>query len=180
MERQPREHSPNPAPNGFETMRTPINLGHKSRYAHSVEETGQLEQREQLAALLGGVAHENFSRVGRIGNELAHLIGVRTDLVLVTTVTALKVKGKHTTQHDLGLLPHGFARGRVQQDRPRHLTFLFRDPRDAMRTLKAVVKATRHNEVLLSTYHVCTGGQLRRALKKGVVIRDDGTWLSME
>jgi hypothetical protein len=156
-------------------MRTPINLGHKSRFAHAVQETGELEQREQLLSLLGGLPVKNAS-VGRIGTELAKLIGAGTDLVTVTAVTALKIKGKHTTQHDLELLSQGFASGRVQQDRPRHLTFLYRDPRDPARTLKAVIKATRQNEMLLSTLHLCTGGQLRRALKKGVVIRDDGTW----
>jgi hypothetical protein len=79
--------------------------------------------------------------------------------------------------YDLGLLHHGFLNGRVQQDTPRTLIFLFRDPRKIARTLRAVVKRSREgNELLISTYHVCTGKRLTTALKKGLVIRDDGTW----
>ena len=160
-------------------MRTPINLGHKSRYAHSVQETGEMEQRELLLSLFGGVSVTERAHVGRIDFDLAKLIGGRTDGVKVSPVTVMKVKGKHTTvlYSDLELLQHGFSAGRVQRDTPRSLIFLFNDPRQVTRTLMAVVKASRDGaEILLTTYHPCTGKRLIAAMKRGVVIRDPEKW----
>jgi hypothetical protein len=160
-------------------MRTPINLGHKSRYAHSTAETGEMEQRELMLSLFGGVHVSDRAKVGRIETELATKIGAQTDLVMVSPVVVMKVKGKHTTvlYSDLELLQHSFTTGRVQQDGPRSLIFLFRDPRQPKRTLKVVVKAARRGEeLLLATYHPCTGKRLAAAMKRGSVVRDDGTW----
>lgn len=45
------------------------------------------------------------------------------------------------------------------------------------RLMAAVVKAARDGaELIISTYHICTGKKLKAALKKGTIVRDDGTW----
>jgi hypothetical protein len=160
-------------------MRTPVTLGHKSRYAHSVEEIGELERRERLLALFGGADVREHATVGRIDRELAARIGATTDLVKISPVTVMKVKGKHATvlYSDLELLQHGFMTGRVQHDGPRSLIFLFRDPRKPTRTLKVVIKSAQSGaELLISTYHVCTGKRLVAAMKRGIVVRDGGSW----
>jgi|SRR5579863_9953173 len=154
-----------------------VTLGHKARYHFS--ETGELERDEMLIAVLGGIPVKDATPIARLDIEMARKIGVNTDLVKIGPVTISKLSSKHAMalDYDLGLLYHGFLTGRVQQDTSRTLIVLFRDPRKPTRTLKAVVKATRdRSELLISTYHVCTGKQLATALKRGAVVRDDGTW----
>ena len=148
-------------------------LGHKARYHFA--ESAEIEQRELLLSLFGTGARKQSARVGRIDRNLARLVNAQTEIVAVSAVTLMKVKGKHAEilYSDLELLQHGFTTGRVQQDGSRHLLFLFRDPRKPTRTLKAVVKAAHHGqELLLASYHVCTGKRLTAALKKGIVVRD--------
>src|SRR4051812_1394794 len=105
-----------------------VYLGHKARYHFS--ETAVLEHRELLLRLFGGVGRDHCARVGRISPELMQAIGSHTEIVMVRPSVLAKVKGKHTEilYHDLELLQTGFSMGRVQQDRPRHLTFIFHDP----------------------------------------------------
>ena len=151
-----------------------VHLGHKARYHFSV--SAELEHRELLLQLFGGIGLEHTARVGRISRELAAAIGARTEIVHVRASVVAKLKGRHAQilYSDLELLQTGFNAGRVQQDRPLHLTFLFRDPRKPVRTLKAVIKTTRHrDELWLVTYFPCTGKQLIAALKKGTVVRDN-------
>ena len=152
-----------------------ITLGPKSRNHFALPDTAELEHRELLLSLFGGLDPNKAARVGRIAHDLALKIGAQTDLVQVSALTVMKVKGKHAEilYSDLNLLQHGFTTGRVQQDGPRHLLFLFRDPRQPQRTLKAVVKsAHRGAELILSSYHVCTGKRLTASLKKGSLLRD--------
>ena len=156
-------------------MRRPT-IGHKGRYHFS--ETAQLERDEMLMAALGGVQGEK-APIARIGMALAQIVKANTDIVQIGPMTVSKLRSKHTMvlDYDLGLLYHGFQTGRVQQHGPRHLIFLFRDPRKPERSLKAVVKASRDgSELLIATYHVCTGKQLTTALRRGEVVRDDGSW----
>lgn len=154
-----------------------VNLGHKARYHFS--DTREIERDEILMARLGGIPIKEAALIGCIDLVLARQIGSSTDLVKIGPITISKLASKHTMvlHYDLGLLYHGFLTGRVQQHGARHLIFLFRDPRKPTRTLKAVVKSTRDgSELLVATYHVCTGKQLTTALKRGTVVRDDGTW----
>lgn len=154
-----------------------VNLGHKARYHFS--EAAEIERSELLLSLFGGLPENDAAHVGNISLELMTRIGAHTDKVVISRATMMKTKGKHTEilYSDLELLPHGFATGRVQLDNRGHLVFIFRDPRDVLRTLKAVVKPTRvGSELFLTTYHVCTRRQLRTSLKRGTVLRDDGTW----
>ena len=148
-------------------------LGHKAHYPFS--DAAELEQNEALLSLFGARHQKEAARVGRISSSLMTKIKAQTTIVKVLAITVMKVKGKHTQilYSDLELLQHGFNNGRVQQDTPRSLIFLFRDPRNSARSLKAVVKSTRKgDEVLLSTLHPCTGKCLLRAMKKGEVVRD--------
>src|SRR5580704_15677042 len=150
-----------------------IHLGHKARYHFS--ETAELEHREILMSLFGQVRPDVTARVGRISHDLATVIGAQTDLGRVRPVTVMKVKGKHAEilYSDLDLLQTGFNAGRVQRDHPLRLTFLFRDPRNPQRTLKAVIKTNRaRDELWLVTYFPCTGKRLVAALKKGNMIRE--------
>jgi hypothetical protein len=150
-----------------------IHLGPKGRYHFS--ETAELEHREILLSLFGRVRHDATARVGRIAHDLAFVIGAQTDIVEVRPITVMKVKGKHAQilYSDLELLQTGFNAGRVQRDHPLRLTFLFRDPRNPQRTLKAVIKTNRaRDELWLVTYFPCTGKRLTAALKKGDLIRD--------
>ena len=157
-------------------MRRPT-IGHKGRYHFS--ETAELERDEMLMSVLGGVRVTEAAPIARLDIELARTIGASTDIVKIGPITVSKLRSKHAMvlDYDLGLLYHGFLTGRVQQHGPRHLIVLFRDPRKPARTLKAVVKASRDgNELLIATYHICTGRQLTTAMKRGTVVRDDGTW----
>jgi len=156
-----------------------VTLGHKGRYAHSTPETGEMERDEMLMSLLGGIPVAEPTPIARISIEFAELVGAQTDIVKIGPMTISKLQAKHTMalDYDLGLLYHGFLTGRVQQDGPRSLVVLFRDPRKALRTLMVVVKASRDGiDLLISTYHVCTGKKLKAALKRGSVVRDDGSW----
>lgn len=156
-------------------MRVP--LGHKGRYHFS--ETGDLERDELLIALLGGIPVLEPAPIARISPELAQLVGAQTDIVKIGPMTINKLQAKHTMvlDYDLGLLHHGFLTGRVQQDGRHSLIVLFRDPRKALRTMMVVIKASRDGvDLVVSTYHVCTGKKLKAALKRGNVIRDDGSW----
>jgi hypothetical protein len=152
------------------------NLGPKARYHYS--ESAELEHRELLLSLFGEASPRQAARVGRLAHDLARCINAQTEIVVVSAITIMKVKGKHAEilYSDLDLLQHGFNTGRVQKDGARHLIFLFRDPRhtgDKPRTLKAIVKsAHRGAELILSSYHMCTGKRLTAALKKGDLIRD--------
>jgi hypothetical protein len=167
---------PHPPRNRAPKMR--VTLGHKARYHFS--ETADMERSEYLLSLFGGLPGNDAAHVGNIPPELADHIASHTVKVVVSRSTMMKTKGKHTEilYSDLELIPHGFATGRVQLDSRGHLIFLFRDPRNGSRTLKVVVKPTpTREELFLTTYHVCTRRQLRTTLKRGNILRDDGTWV---
>jgi len=154
-----------------------VTLGHKGRYHFS--ETGEQEHDEVLMSQMGGSPVTDPAPIARLDPKLAAVVGAKTDIVRISPVTIHKMRAKHTMalEYDLGLLHHGFLNGRVQQDSARALIVLFRDPRKPLRTLMAVVKASRDgSDLLISTYHVCTGKKLKAALKRGSVLRDDGSW----
>jgi hypothetical protein len=160
-----------------------VTLGHKGRYAHSTPETGELERDELLMSLLGGIPIAEPAPIARFDIELARKVGSQTDIVKIDPVVINKMRAKHTMslEYDLGLLHHGCLMGRVQQDGPRSLIVLFPDPRKPRRTLMLVLKASRDGvDLLVSTYHVCTGKKLKAALKRGMVLRDDGSWDTKE
>jgi hypothetical protein len=155
----------------------PIQLGHKARYHFS--ESAEIERRELLLSMFGGLTGPKAVCVGSISFELSNKIRAHTVAVFITPITMMKVKGKHgdILCGDLELLQHVFNVGRVYQDGARHLIFLFRDPRKHSRTLKAVVKSSkRGEELILSSYHLCTGRRLKAALKKTPVLRHGGPW----
>ncbi|MBV9829169.1 MAG: hypothetical protein JO001_26415 [Alphaproteobacteria bacterium] len=98
---------------------------------------------------------------------------------MIRPVTVMKVTGTHAEilYSDLELLQTGFNTGRVQHDRPLHLTFIFHDPRKPQRSMKAVIKTNRaRNELWLVTYFPCTGKQLASALKRGIIVRSGDGW----
>jgi hypothetical protein len=154
-----------------------VTLGHKGRYHFS--ETGEQERDEALMSLIGGIPITEPAPIARLDIRLAQKIGAQTDIVRIGPSVINKMRAKHTMslEYDLGLLNQGCLTGRVQQDGPRALIVLFRDPRLPLRSLMAVLKASRDgSDLLVSTYHVCTGKKLKAALKRGVIIRDDGSW----
>jgi hypothetical protein len=151
-----------------------IVLRPKTRYHFS--DDADIEREEALLGLFGGTV--NYARVGRISDDLARLIDATTAVVILTSLTMQKIRGKHTEigLRDILAIQHGFNNGRVHMDRPCHLTFYYPDPYAVDRTIKAVVKATKFGELLFQTHHQLEPRRLRSAIKTaektGTLIRD--------
>lgn len=149
-------------------------LSHKSHYPFS--DDADVEREEAILGLFNRTVP--YARVGRIPDDLARRIDATTTVVVLTSVSLFKIRGKHPEikLRDILALQHGFITGRVHADRPRHLAFLYPDPYTTDRTIKAIVKSTKYGELLLQTHHQLEPKRVRSAIKvaeaKGTVVRD--------
>lgn len=115
------------------------------------------------------------ARVGRIPRWLANAIRSGTTIVILTKACAQKIRFKHDiTFEDLQALAVAFHDGHAIRDTRTDIAFLFKSPRTDRGMIKAVIKATRDgNELFVKTMHHISGHRLKRAQKKGLILRGE-------